>query len=86
MATEVEEKIKRKDIIGAFDVLKYWYRKFSGRTLKPSHFGIDKTRETYVRLFTVFFVNNPLLRSNMMRNQLTILSRKRRRLGRPYSK
>ena len=60
MSTEVEEKIKGKDIIGAFDVLKYWYRKFSGRTLKPSHFEMDKTRETYVRLFTKEkIVDNP---------------------------
>ena len=44
VSAEIEEKIKGKDIIGAFDVLKYWYRKFSGRTLKPSHFEMDKTR------------------------------------------
>ena len=44
--------MEKKDIIGAFNILKHWYSKFSGRATIPTEEDIGKVRETYVKLFT----------------------------------
>ena len=51
-AEEIEAKLADGDIIEAFAILRHWYRKFTGRALKPCHADLERTRETYVQLFT----------------------------------
>ena len=51
-STKIKQKLKRQDIIGAFEILKHWYRKFTGKALKPCPVDLKKTRETYKELFT----------------------------------
>lgn len=48
----MEDKLQSQDIVGAFDILKHWYRKFSGKTLKTTPAELDSTRNNYVKLFT----------------------------------
>jgi len=47
----IEERLLAGDVVGAFNRLKHWYRKFTGRVLKPSPVELEETRETYVKLF-----------------------------------
>ena len=51
VSAEIEQKLEKEDIIGAFDTLKHWYKKFSGIALKPLEEDLEKTRETYSKLF-----------------------------------
>ena len=48
----IEERIGVGDIIGAFDVLKNWYRKFTGKALRPLPIKIESTRKVHETLFT----------------------------------
>ena len=48
---EIEERLEKKDIVGAFNILKHWYKKFTGKAVKPTCEDIDATRQTYVELF-----------------------------------
>ena len=43
--------MKKKDIIGAYDQLRHWYRKFTGKAPKPSVVKLDETKAVYDRLF-----------------------------------
>lgn len=52
VSEEIEERLAKGDIIGAFENLKGWYRKHTGKTIKPSKETIEKTRKTYEDLFT----------------------------------
>lgn len=49
---EIEAKLDKMDIIGAFDILRHWYKKFTGKSVKPSPVTLDKTREVYKNLFS----------------------------------
>ena len=51
VSVEIEQKLEKEDIIGAFDTLKHWYKKFLGIALKPLEEDLEKTRETYSKLF-----------------------------------
>ena len=52
VSESIEEKIQVDDIIGAFDILKYWYKKFTGKVLKPSPTDLEATRKVRENLFT----------------------------------
>ena len=52
VSTFIEERLTAGDIIGAFDVLKNWYRKFTGKVLRPSRVDLECTRQTHEELFT----------------------------------
>ena len=52
VAVCIEAKLDSGDIIGAYGILRHWYRKFTGKALKPSPIDISKTKETYDKLFT----------------------------------
>ena len=52
VSTAIEEKLQEKDIVGAFDIIKHWYKKFTGKAMKPSEVDLANTRENYVKLFT----------------------------------
>ena len=51
VADQIESCMKKKDIIGAYDRLRHWYRKFTGRAPKPSVVKLDETKAVYNRLF-----------------------------------
>ena len=38
--------------MGAFDILKFWYKKFTGKAVKPAEIEIEETRKVYEKLFT----------------------------------
>ena len=48
----IEERLKVGDIFGAYDVLKNWCKKFTGKTLKPSEEDLESTRKVHEDLFT----------------------------------
>ena len=48
---EVEERLEEMDIIGAFNILRNWYKKFTGKAMKPSTDEIEKTRIIFKDLF-----------------------------------
>ena len=50
---EIEMKLNEKDIIRSFDILKHWYKNFTGTSLKPSPMELDTMREDYVKLFYI---------------------------------
>ena len=52
VADQIEAQLECGDIIGAFGHLRHWYRKFTGRPLKPSTVKLDETKEVYEKLFT----------------------------------
>ena len=52
VADQIETQLECGDIIGAFGHLKHWYRKFTGRPLKPSTVKLGETKEVYEKLFT----------------------------------
>ena len=52
VSTFIEERLGVGDIIRAFDVLKHWYRKFTGKALKPSNTELATTRKVHKELFT----------------------------------
>ena len=41
----IEGCMEKKDIIGAFDVLRNWYRNHTGKTLKPCESDLENTRK-----------------------------------------
>ena len=43
--------MKRKDIIGAYDTLRHWYWKFTGRAPKPLVVKLNETKKVYDHLF-----------------------------------
>ena len=51
VSREIEQRMDKNDIIGAFQMLQHWYRKFTGRALRPSKADLEKTRQTYAELF-----------------------------------
>ena len=40
VADEIQERLEGRDIIGAFDILKFWYKKFTGKAVKPAEIEI----------------------------------------------
>ena len=52
MANQIEALLEGGDIIGAFENLRSWYRKFTGRPLKPSEVRLNETKVVYDKLFT----------------------------------
>ena len=36
VSTKIEEELKRNNVVEAYDILKSWYKKFSGRSERPS--------------------------------------------------
>ena len=51
VSREIEQRMDENDVIGAFQMLQHWYRKFTGRALRPSKADLEKTRQTYAELF-----------------------------------
>ena len=52
VSTTIENCLNAGDIIGAFDVLKNWYKKYTGKSLKPPTIDLENTRKKYEELFT----------------------------------
>ena len=47
----IEERLEARDVIGACDALKNWYKNVTGKTLKPSKIDLEHARKTYEDLF-----------------------------------
>ena len=52
VANQIEALLEGGDIIGAFENLRSWYRKFTGRPLKPSEVRLNERKVVYDKLFT----------------------------------
>ena len=52
VSVEVETRLEANDVIGAYALLRPWYRPFSGRAPVPSKEALATTQEAYVALFT----------------------------------
>ena len=44
VSREIEQRMDENDVIGAFQLLQHWYRKFTGRALRPYKADLEKTR------------------------------------------
>ena len=51
IADQIEERMEKKDIIGAYDILRHWYSKFTGKAPKTSVVKLTETKEIYDQLF-----------------------------------
>jgi len=51
IADQIEDHMKRKDVMGAHDILRHWYNKFTGRAPKPLIVKSDETKQIYDHLF-----------------------------------
>jgi DNA replication initiation complex subunit (GINS family) len=51
-SVEIEKKLEERDVIGAFEILRNWYKKFTGKAVKPATVDIEETRKVYEKLFT----------------------------------
>ena len=47
----IENQLNEGNIIGAFEHLKHWYRKFTGKPLKPSCCKLEETKKVFEDLF-----------------------------------
>ena len=47
----VEASLQDGDIIGAYNVLRHWYKKFTGKALSPTKADLDTTRDKFTKLF-----------------------------------
>ena len=56
----VEEKLSKKDIIGVFDLLRHWYKKYSGTRTKPTTIEIEETRKGYETLYISDYLEDKL--------------------------
>ena len=52
VSTRIEEELRRNNVVEAYDILKSWYKKFSGRSERPSSEDLASKREFYVDLFS----------------------------------
>ena len=57
---EIERDLRTGDIVGAYDKLRAWYKKFSGRSEKPTRVDMEKHTSTYRHLFTAGNMNSSL--------------------------
>ena len=51
VSTKIEEELKRNNVVEAYDILQSWYKKFSGRSERPSLEDLASKREFYTNLF-----------------------------------
>ena len=51
VSVEIEKRLDAMDIIGAFNILRRWYKKFSGTSVKPSEEDLNKTKIVYENIF-----------------------------------
>lgn len=49
---EVEMKLQDMDITGAFEIIRKWYRKYSGLNMEPLDNELEERRKNYGKLFT----------------------------------
>ena len=49
---EVEARLAREDVVGAYELLRPWYRDYSGKAPTPSEKTLESTRKTYENLFS----------------------------------
>ena len=47
----IETQLEKGDIIGAFEHIRHWYRKFTGKPLKPSRYKLEETKKVFEDLF-----------------------------------
>ena len=52
VSEEVEERLVAKDVIGAYELLRPWYKSFDGKATTPSEDSLEKVRKSYEELFT----------------------------------
>ena len=52
VSTKIEEELKRNNVVKAYDILRSWYKKFSGRSERPSLEDLASKREFYPNLFS----------------------------------
>ena len=48
----IEEKLVAKDVIGAYAMLRPWYRSYDGKASTPSEEALEKVRSSYAKLYT----------------------------------
>ena len=51
VSTRIEEKLRRNNVVEVYDILRGWYKKFSGRSERPSLEDLSLKREFYADLF-----------------------------------
>ena len=51
VSEEVEMKLQDRDIIGAFEIIRKWYQKYSGITMEPLDEDLEKTRLNFKKLY-----------------------------------
>ena len=52
VSAEVEERLVAKDVIGAYAMLRPWYRSYDGKASTPSEEALEKVRSSYDKLYT----------------------------------
>ena len=52
VSTKIEEELKRNNVVEAYNILRSWYKKFSGRSERPSLEDLASKREFYANLFS----------------------------------
>ena len=52
MSEIIEEKLFKKNIIGAFELLRHWYKKYSGTTSQPTTTDKEERKQGYETLYT----------------------------------
>ena len=58
VAEEVEGRLKGNNVLGAYKILRYWYRKRIKRTKRPCEGDLEEKRGTYKALFEHKELNN----------------------------
>jgi hypothetical protein len=48
----IEEKLMTKDVIGAYTMLRSWYRSYDGKASTPSEEALEKVRSSYEKLYS----------------------------------
>ena len=51
-STRIEEELRKNNVVGAYDILRGWYKKFLGRSERPSPEDLASKREFYADLFS----------------------------------
>ena len=52
VSTKIEEELRTNNVVEAYDILKGWYKKFLGRSERPSSEDLNSKREFYADFFS----------------------------------
>ena len=70
ISTKIEEELRRNNVVEAYDILKGWYKKFLGRSKRPSLEDLASKREFYVDLFSKEETERETLKINYKANDV----------------